>query len=687
MTSATVQELNTPEPHRDAPLEALLAQAKEAIAAKRFSDAETLLAESLPSLDSHAALLEEGLYFLAVAQRYQKKHREALATLAQLHTRAPTHGRGFQEEGHNFKALGDRDAALTAYAWACHYNPALEASYRGQLLALQGMNRPQAVAQVEAQLRQLLAQPKPLVAVVDLISQGKLIKAEELCRQILQKNPALPEAMRLLADIGTRLGALDDADTLLASAHELAPSNVQIHIDYIQTLRKRQRFAEARSQAQALLASAPENPQFISLAAVEAMQSGDFDEALTLFNKVLDKLPEDFITLTSVGHAEKTRGNYSAAVEAYHRALASNPNHGEAYYSLANLKVYEFSEREVEAMIAAVEHSRLPPNDKVYMSFALGKAFEDRERYAESFSYYDKGNALKKAQSRYRAEAMTEDLAAQKSACTAELFEKFEGAGCQSPDPIFILGLPRAGSTLIEQILASHSQVDGTLELPNILSLSQRLRRLGQGRAAIKTAQPGVNYDDYPANLHQLSSQQLTEFGEEFIEQTAIHRAGAPLFIDKMPNNFRHIGLIKLILPNAKIVDARRGPMACCFSGFKQLFAEGQEFSYSLHDIGSYYRDYLDLMAHWDEVLPGFVHLIENERVIDDLEGEVRKLLDFCGLPFEQGCVDYHQNKRSVRTPSSEQVRKPISRSGVDQWRSYNEFLDPLRAALGDLQQ
>ena len=247
--------------------------------------------------------------------------------------------------------------------------------------------------------------------------------------------------------------------------------------------------------------------------------------------------------------------------------------------------------------------------------------------------------------------------------------------------------MPRAGSTLIEQILASHSQVDGTLELPNILSLSQRLRRLGQGRAAIKTAQPGVNYEDYPANLHQLSSQQLTEFGEEFIEQTAIHRAGAPLFIDKMPNNFRHIGLIKLILPNAKIIDARRGPMACCFSGFKQLFAEGQEFSYSLHDIGSYYRDYLDLMTHWDEVLPGFVHRIENERVIDDLEGEVRKLLDFCGLPFEQGCVDYHQNKRSVRTPSSEQVRKPISRSGVDQWRSYSEFLDPLRAALGDLQQ
>jgi tetratricopeptide (TPR) repeat protein len=667
----------------------VLLHAKEAIAAKAFENAEAALLALIPQLTARELespeYKEEALYLLAVSQRYLARHAEALDTLSALHECAPSHGRAYQEEGHNHKALGDSDAALNAYAWACHYNPALEASFRGQLLMLQRLDRPQALAQVKAQLTHLSQLPKPLVAVIDLLSQGKVLKAEELCRKILQSNPTNPEAMRLLADIGARLGVLDDAETLLESAHELAPTNVQVHIDYIQTLRKRQRFAAAREQSQKLLATNTENPQFISLAAVEAMQSGDFDEALALFQQVLARLPEDAITLTSVGHAEKTRGNYDASVAAYHRALASQPTHGEAFYSLANLKVYKFSESEVTAMREAVANARLPHNDRVYMNFALGKAFEDRKQFADSFNYYAQGNALKKVQSRYRAQGMTDDLEAQKRACTKELFAAQASAGCAAADPIFVLGLPRAGSTLVEQILASHSQVDGTLELPNILSLSQRLRRLGQGRGAGKLARAREDYADYPANLHQLDGAQLREFGEEFIEQTAIHRSGAPFFIDKMPNNFRHIGLIKLILPNAKIIDARRGPMACCFSGFKQLFAEGQEFSYSLSDIGQYYRDYVSLMAHWDEVLPGFVHRIENEKLIEDLEGEVRKLLAFCGLPFEQSCVEFHRNTRSVRTPSSEQVRQPISRSGVDQWRSYEPYLEPLRDALGDL--
>ena len=665
----------------DAELVATIDKATQAISQKEFAAALSLL---LPLMSEHSRN-EEILYLVAVAQRYLGDNGSALATLTSLVACAPNHGRAYQEEGHNHRVLGDAEAALRSYSWACHYNPALEASYKGQLQMLRQLDRPQLYEQVSAQLKQLLSQPKPLVAVVDLISQGKLLKAEDLCRQFMLRDPANVEGMRLLADIGCRLGVLDDAETLLSSAHDLAPDNIPVHIDYIQTLRKRQRFVDARAEAQKLLASSPNNPQFISLAAVEAMQSGEFDEALGLFSRVLEYLPGDSLTLTSIGHAQKTQGDYDGAVASYHRALANNSGHGEAYYSLANLKVYQFSDDEVISMQAQVLQPRLAHNDRVYMNFALGKAFEDRERFAESFEYYEQGNALKKAQSRYRASSMTEDIAAQKIACTRDLFESKNDAGCQAPDPLFILGLPRAGSTLVEQILASHSLVDGTLELPNILSLSQRLRRLGQGRGAGKLARERDDYDAYPANLAQLSSAQLTEFGEEFIEQTAVHRAGSPFFIDKMPNNFRHIGLIKLILPNAKIIDARRGSMACCFSGFKQLFAEGQEFSYSLEDIGTYYSDYVDLMAHWDEVLPGFVHRIENEKLIDDLEGEVRKLLDFCGLPFEQACVEFHRNKRNVRTPSSEQVRQPISKSGVDQWRNYSNYLDPLRNALGGL--
>ncbi|MBT5008275.1 MAG: sulfotransferase, partial [Halieaceae bacterium] len=279
---------------------------------------------------------------------------------------------------------------------------------------------------------------------------------------------------------------------------------------------------------------------------------------------------------------------------------------------------------------------------------------------------------LKQAQSRYHADDTTEEFAAQKQACTKSLFSSRENTGCQAPDPIFIVGLPRAGSTLLEQILSSHSQVDGTLELPNVLSLASRLRR--QGRAS------GT---PYPDNLASIPPEQLLEFGEQFIEDTKIHRQGAPLFIDKMPNNFRHIGLISLILPNAKVIDARRAPMACCFSGYKQLFADGQLFSYSLPDLGNYYRDYVDLMEHWDKVLPGFVLRVQHEDVVKDLETQVRRMLDFCGLEFEEACMNFHETERNVRTPSSEQVRQPIFDTAIEQWKQFEPWLSPLKQALG----
>ncbi|MDD9896022.1 MAG: sulfotransferase, partial [Gammaproteobacteria bacterium] len=524
------------------------------------------------------------------------------------------------------------------------------------------------------QLEHLLSLPKPLIAVMDLVAQGKLLKAEELCKKFMRQVPHNVEGMRLLADIAIRLGVLEEAEYLLESALELEPANTRARIDYIGALRKRQQYDKALSAAKILLESQPDNLQFKSLFAIECMQSGNFDRALTVFDEILQSLPADPVTLTSKGHALKTKGDSDKAVACYHAAINANHGHGEAFYSLANLKTYRFNESEVAAMAALSNNSNLSFMDRVYINFALGKAYEDIGNYTAAFEHYQSGNALKKSQSRYQADRMTEELAAQKNLFTKDFLESQNGAGHPAKDPIFILGLPRAGSTLLEQILSSHSEIDGTLELPNILSLSQRLRR-----KMVEDTTPG-----YPAILKRLNAENFASFGKEYIEDTFCHRQGARRFIDKMPNNFRHIGLIKLILPNAKIIDARRNPLDCCWSGYKQLFAEGQEFTYDLSDIGQYYRDYVDLMSHWDNVIPEFVLRVNNEDVIEDLEGQVQRILEFCELPFEESCLNFHQTQRNVRTPSADQVRKPVSRAGVAQWKPFEAHLAPLQKALGE---
>ena len=646
-----------------------LAAAQKLIQGQEFSAAIAALQPLLKSKPDEP----EALYMSAVCLRYTQQYAAALASLSQLKSVQPEHGRAHQEEGYNQRALGNTEKALRAFDRACFYNPALEASYRARIDIHNKRNEGTRVLHVQEQLKQLLALSKPLIAVVDLISMGKLLRAEELCRAFLKKIPHHVEAMRLLADIGMRLGILEDAELLLHSASLLAPDNIPIHIDYIQVLRKRQQHAAAQEQAWQLLEREPSNPQFQSIYAVQCMQSGQFDEALATFDGLLKVLPNDPVTLTSQGHALKTKGESASAITSYQQAIAAYPRHGEAYFSLANLKTYRFSDTEMQQMLALQQDDNLSFMERVHLSFALGKAFDDNKDVKQSFAFYEQGNHLKKSQSRYDADQITKELALQQEHVTTKLLTEREHFGHSSADPIFIVGMPRAGSTLIEQILSSHSRVDGTLELPNILSLSQRLRR-----HSVNDSTPG-----YPQVLELLSQKEFAQFGEEFIEDTRSHRQGAPLFIDKMPNNFRHIGLIKLILPNAKIIDARRNPLDCCFSGFKQLFAEGQEFSYSLADIGQYYRDYVMLMDHWDKVLPGFVLRVNNEDVIADLEREVRRLLEFCVLPFEQACLDFHKTQRNVRTPSSEQVRRPVNSSGVGQWRKYSSYLEPLKQSLG----
>src|SRR6202011_3133249 len=374
----------------------------------------------------------------------------------------------------------------------------------------------------------------------------------------------------------------------------------------------------------------------------------------------------------SVAHALKTLGRRGEAVEAYRAAAAARPNFGDAYWSLANLKTYRFLDEEIARMRAEESAAGTPPVDRYHLCFALGKAYEDGGEYAESWRYYERGNALKRAESRYRPEIIESNTRQQIEVCTHEFFAARAGTGAPGNDPIFIVGLPRSGSTLVEQILASHSRVEGTQELSDI----QRIVLGLQGR------EPDLDNPRYPGVLAGMPPKDFLTLGEKYLADTRVYRTDKPHFIDKMPNNFRHIGLIHLMLPNARIIDARREPMACCFSNLKQLFANGQEFTYSIADIARYYRTYLELMQHWDQVLPGKVLRVCHEDVVEDLEGNVRRILDFCGLDFEPACVEFYRTERSVRTASSEQVRQPIFREGLDQWRNYEPWLGPLKDAL-----
>jgi len=415
-------------------------------------------------------------------------------------------------------------------------------------------------------------------------------------------------------------------------------------------------------------------PYLQNLYATAAVGLGEHERAIGLYRELLEGTAADADLHLSIAHALKTMGSRDLAVESYRQAASCRRGFGDAYWSLANLKTYRFTDQELAEIRAFQSDRSLPPVDRQHLCFALAKALEDRGEFAESYRYYEEGNALKRAQSAYSAELIERNTRQQIEICTPELFLRLEGAGAPDPDPIFIVGLPRSGSTLLEQILASHSQVEGTQELPNVQQIVGNLR----GR------DPDPSNPRYPHILADMSADEFRQLGAQYIAATRVYRTGKPLFIDKMPNNFRHIGLIHLMLPRAKIIDARREPMACCFSNLKQLFAKGQEFTYGIEDIARYYRTYLELMRHWDHVLPGRILRIHHEDVVDDVEGNVRRILDFCGLDFEPQCLEFHKTQRSVRTASSEQVRQPIFREGLDQWKNFEPWLGPLESALGD---
>jgi tetratricopeptide (TPR) repeat protein len=614
-------------------------------------------------------------YLIAVSQRYLKRIPEALATLARFEQLHPDYSRLFQERGHCHVALREAGPAIEAFARAVNINPALPASW-DSLRILYDVTGQQAESEnAAAHVAALAKLPHEIVTANSMFADGETFAAEQIVRRYLLKHGDHVEGMRLLARIGMKLEVLDDAELLLESALALAPDYQALRYDYALTLLQRHKHVQAMAELEKLSAADPGNRAFKITYATACVGLGKTEEAVARYRAILAETPGAADIHLSMAHALKTLGRQDDAVQSYRAAYAVRPSFGDAYWSLANLKTYRFSDEELARMREQEGSPVTQSEDRYHLCFALGKALEDRGEFAESFAYYERGNALKKAAIRFRIEPIERNARLQALTCTREFFAARRGYGCPSPDPIFIVGLPRSGSTLLEQILASHSEVEGTHELPDILRFVSEL----QGR------EPDGSDPRYPKVLRELPAGEFARMGEKYIADTRIHRTGKARFIDKMPNNFRHLGLIHLILPNAKIIDARREPMACCFSNFKQLFAAGQEFTYSIEDIARYYRSYVQLMEHWDAALPGEVLHVQYEHVVEDLQGEVRRILDFCGLDFEPACLEFYKTERSIRTASSEQVRQPIFKAGVDQWRSYEVWLEPLQHALGPL--
>lgn len=503
-----------------------------------------------------------------------------------------------------------------------------------------------------------------LMAAALALFEGRLHDAEPVLKAHLKRDPFDVAAIRMLAELAARIERYRDAETLLRRALELAPDFLAARSNLATVLHRQGRSAEAVEELGKLQQVDPDNLMNANLKAAALGRVGEFDEALELYEQVLQSFGKQPKIWMSYGHMLKTVGRQADAIAAYRKALDLHPALGEVWWSLANLKTLQFGDDDLSAMQAALDRGDISAEDRFHLHFALGKAHEDRREAEVAFGHYDRGNALRKALLDYDAEQTRAAVDHAKSLYTADFFAARTGHGADAPDPIFIVGMPRAGSTLIEQILSSHSMVEGTMELPDIPKLYAKARNMG--------------------GIAQLSPADARELGEQYLRDTRVQRkSDKPFYIDKLPNNWLHVGFIRLILPQARIIDARRHPMDCCFSNFKQHFARGQAFSYSLSDMGRYYADYVDLMDHFDHVVPAHVHRVFHERVIADLEGEVRAMLGWLGLPFEQACLDFHANDRAVRTASSEQVRRPINRDGVDQWRAMEPWLGPLVDALG----
>tara|TARA_B100001113_G_scaffold212921_2_gene174665 strand:- start:1654 stop:3609 length:1956 start_codon:yes stop_codon:yes gene_type:complete len=618
-----------------------------------------------------SSLGEKDFYYLtSVCYRYLSEPKKALINLDKLIQIDPNYGRAYQEIGHTNVLLKNKDRALKAYLRAVRHNPSLQSSWLA-ILSLENKNE-ELIKFVEQNVMYLKDLPPELKTVISFTHEGKLSRADRICREYLRDHPHDIEAMRLLANIGRDLNIYEDAEFLLESALLFDPNNAKIKYDYINILTKRQKYGEALKHAQKFYDEDPTNINAMKLLSTALFRTDRYKQAIEIYNNILKLEPNNTDVMLSMGHLYKTSGELDKSIKSYKKAYKTDKYFGDSYWSLANLKTYRFSDEEVRSLDKMVKDVYVSEDERAFMHFALGKAYEDLNEYKNSFAHYKKGNLIKKNKSLFNISDFEKECQNQIEVCTNDLFEMKKSWGSESNAPIFILGLPRVGSTLIEQILSSHTYVEPTHELPNIISTALRLN---------ERKSQDIN-SRYPDILLSLSAPQLSLIGDKYIADSEVFRTNKPYFIDKMPNNFRHIGLIKLILPNAKIIDIRRASMSACFSCYKQLFAEGQEFTYDLKDLAGYYNNYVKLMNHWNKVLPGQILSINYEDVINNFEESVRKILDYCDIPFEKECLEFYKSKRSVKTPSAEQVRQPIYTSGMDYWKNYEPYLDDLKNNL-----
>jgi predicted Zn-dependent protease len=616
---------------------------------------------------------------LGAAQRRCGRPAHAIETLEPLAKEQPHSVAVHLELGVARAEAGRAREAIAALRRAVQLQPASVDGWR--LLADYLDSQGDSAGADEARAKYLKAannDPRLREAAAALV-ENNLPLADQRLRGHLDAHPTDVAALRMLAEVAGRLRRYADAQQLLERCLDLAPSFDAARHNYAVVLNRQAKPEAALTQIEQLLAKEPRNPSYLNLKAAILANLGDYTNSIAVYETVLKSHPLQPKIWMSYGHALKTAARPDESVAAYRRAVEMEPTLGEAYWSLANLKTHRFTEQDVRSMQSALSRPDLSPEDRLHFEFALGKALEDAASYQESFAHYAKGNAVRRQMHSYSAEENAGYVRRCKELFSSEFFERRASAGCPAPDPIFIVGLPRAGSTLIEQILASHSQVEGTIELPDVPQIAREL-----AGAESRSVPPSEQDARFFGRVAAMQPSDWRALGERYLHTTRVHRkTAAAFFIDKMPNNCLYAGLIHLMLPNARIIDARRHPLGCCFSAFKQHFARGQNFTYDLCELGRYYHDYVDLMAHMDRVLPGRVHRIFYESMIEDTEAQVRSLLDYCGLPFEESCLRFYENERPVRTPSSEQVRRPIFKDGMDQWRNFEPWLGPLKQSLG----
>ena len=519
----------------------------------------------------------------------------------------------------------------------------------------------------ETRLATATRNPQLLRAALAL-HENRLHDAEPLLKAHLRDDPFDVAAIRMLAELAARIGRVSDAEHLLRRALEIAPDFNAARGNLAMLLYRGNRATDALAELAKLRTYGGDSNENLRAAALN--QIGEFEEAIMIYDDVLAGDPNQPRVWMSFGHVLKTVGRLADGIAAYRRAVTIWPHYGEAWWSLANLKTVRLGANDIAVMSDQLARAEIADEDRFHLEFALGKAHEDDGNVAQSFDYYIAANAHRREALPYDATTIRNVVDKAIAAFTPAHFSARAGQGCGAPDPIFIVGMPRAGSTLVEQILASHSEIEGTTELPDIPILWASLGKMPYEKLAV------------------LSADEIVAIGDNYLRRAIPHRkTDRPFFIDKLPNNWLNVGFIKTILPNAKIIDARRHPLSCGFSNFKQHFARGQAFSYGLADIGHYYADYLRLMAHFDAALPGHVHRVIYERMVEDSETEIRALLGALNLPFEAACLSFHETERAVRTPSSEQVRAPIFRSGIENWQAYEAWLEPMKDALGPVLQ